>query len=86
MCSKGVNNLVNKPNKKKEKGERLTAYKASCPNCAKKDYCIIKKGNIFCKNCGFVVGTVLSDNIEVTLLPTWEDISRWRKTIFKKSK
>lgn len=59
-----------------------TDYKGRCPQCANRDYFKIQNNIIICKKCGFRVGAVLSPNVEVTILPTWSDFARWRKTIF----
>jgi len=63
-----------------------TDYKGRCPQCAKKDNFLIILNRLQCKHCGMVVGAQLSENVDVAILPTWNDISRWRKTVFKKEK
>lgn len=63
-----------------------TEYKGRCPQCARKDHYLRISNIIKCKHCGLIVGAQLSENIDVTILPTWNDFARWRKTIFNKHK
>ena len=63
-----------------------TDYKGRCPQCANKDHFLIKGSQLKCKHCGMVVGAQLSENIDVAILPTWDDFARWRRTVFKNNK
>ncbi len=61
-----------------------TSYKGRCPRCAAKDHFTYNLNRLVCKHCGYIVGAKLNDNVEVSILPSWEDFARWRKTVFNK--
>jgi len=50
-----------------------------------KDHYLRISNKLKCKHCGLIVGAQLSENMDVTVLPTWNDFARWRKTVFKKN-
>ena len=60
-----------------------TDYMGRCPKCGIKDHFLKNINQIKCKHCGIVVGKQFSENIDVTILPSWNDIKRWKKTASK---
>ena len=56
-----------------------TTYKTRCRECGHKDKLKVdSRGDMSCKNCGADLGVRASDNLDITIMMSWQDMKRLR--------
>ena len=57
-----------------------TKYKVRCRECGHKDKLTVdSNGDMSCKNCGADLGVRASNNLDITIMMSWQDMQRLRK-------